>query len=202
MPKQTFFNLNEEKKQTLIDAAKKEFSRVSLYEASISNILKTAAIPRGSFYQYFEDKEDAFFYLLNEHAKERHEHLISNLRKYDGDLFEAIEDIYHSVLTSEDAGQSNFIRNVLLNMNYKIENTFSKYLTEEALNNRYHEIYELVSTEQLNFSTEKELFHIIQILTAITFHNLIHSVSNELTIEDAMKKYQLEIELLKVGLCR
>ncbi|MEH7746974.1 TetR/AcrR family transcriptional regulator, partial [Neobacillus drentensis] len=39
MPKQTFFNLTNEKQRSLINAAKKEFSRVPLHEASISNII-------------------------------------------------------------------------------------------------------------------------------------------------------------------
>jgi len=203
MPKATFFNLKEEKKQILIDAAKKEFSRVSLYDASISNILKTAGIPRGSFYQYFEDKEDAFFYLLNEHARERHEHLISNLKKFEGDLFKAISEIFKSTLEhSEDKGQRNFIRNVLLNMNYKIENTFSQYLSEDVANERYDDIYDLVNAEQLNVSNRKEMFHVMQILTAVTFHNLIHSVSNNLSVSAAMNKYETELKLLQSGLMR
>ncbi|WP_226658774.1 TetR/AcrR family transcriptional regulator [Pseudalkalibacillus hwajinpoensis] len=203
MPKATFFNLKEEKRQILIDAAKQEFSRVSLYEASISNILKTAGIPRGSFYQYFDDKEDAFFYLLNEHAQERHECLISNLKKFDGNLFKAISEIFKSTLEhSEDKGQRDFIRNVLLNMNYKIENTFSQYLSEDVANERYDDIYDLVNAEQLNVANRKEMFHVMQILTAVTFHNLIHSVSNNLSISDAMKKYETELGLLQSGLLR
>ncbi len=203
MPKATFYNLKEEKRQILIDAAKQEFSRVSLYEASISNILKTAGIPRGSFYQYFEDKEDAFFYLLNEHAKERHECLVSNLKKYEGDLFKAISEIFRSTLEhSEDKGQRDFIRNVLLNMNYKIENTFSQYLSEDVTNERYDDIYDLVNAEQLNVASRKEMFHVMQILTAVTFHNLIHSVSNNLSVSAAMKKYETELKLLQSGLMR
>ena len=203
VPKATFFNLKEEKKQILIDAAKQEFSRNSLYDASISNILKTAGIPRGSFYQYFDDKEDAFFYLLNEHAKERHENLISNLKKFEGDLFKAISEIFRSTLEhSEDTGQRDFIRNVLLNMNYKIENTFSQYLSDDVANERYDDIYDLVNVEQLNVSNRKEMFHVMQIISAVTFHNLIHSVSNNLSISDAMKKYETELGLLKSGLLR
>ena len=61
MPKQTFFNLPEGKRKTLMNAAEKEFARVPLAKASISNIIKDANIPRGSFYQYFENKEDLYF---------------------------------------------------------------------------------------------------------------------------------------------
>ncbi|WP_175989285.1 TetR/AcrR family transcriptional regulator [Bacillus sp. Marseille-Q1617] len=203
MPKPTFFNLNEEKRQILIEAAKKEFSRVSLYEASISNILKTAGIPRGSFYQYFEDKEDAFFYLLNEHTQERHEKFLYNLKKFQGDIFEAVTEIfYHTLKRSHSEGQNNFIKNVLLNMNYKIEKAFTKFLSKEELSQRYDEVFHLVDWESLNVSNEHDLYHILQILSAVTFHNLVHSISNELSIEEAVSKYKLEIKLLKTGLLK
>lgn len=64
MPKQTFFNLSEEKKSRLLEAAYAEFSKVSLEEASINVIVQQSDISRGSFYQYFEDKEDLYFYCL------------------------------------------------------------------------------------------------------------------------------------------
>ena len=46
MPTNTFFHLPEEKQQRLLDAAQIEFSRHSLQEASIANIVKLAEIPR------------------------------------------------------------------------------------------------------------------------------------------------------------
>ena len=35
-------------------------------KALISNIIRDAGIPRGSFYQYFEDIDDAYYYVINE----------------------------------------------------------------------------------------------------------------------------------------
>ena len=64
MPKQTFFHLSKDKQDLLMQAAKEEFSRAPLHEASIANIIKSAGIPRGSFYQYFDDKEDLFLLLI------------------------------------------------------------------------------------------------------------------------------------------
>lgn len=64
MPTQTFFNLPIDKQKRLLDAASTEFSRVPLTEASINNIIKLAEILRGSFYQYFKDKEDLYYYFL------------------------------------------------------------------------------------------------------------------------------------------
>ncbi|MEI3390620.1 MAG: TetR/AcrR family transcriptional regulator [Clostridia bacterium] len=69
MPKDTFLNLSEDKKNKIINAAKKEFARVPIEEASIKNIVEEAEIARGSFYQYFESKEDLLKYILNSKAK-------------------------------------------------------------------------------------------------------------------------------------
>jgi AcrR family transcriptional regulator len=65
MPKETFFNLPEEKRQRLIDLAIEEFAAHDYRLASISRIVARAGIAKGSFYQYFEDKRDLFLYLLD-----------------------------------------------------------------------------------------------------------------------------------------
>ncbi|MBN1952988.1 MAG: TetR/AcrR family transcriptional regulator [Bacteroidales bacterium] len=60
MPKQTFFNLPEEKRQTIMRAAMEEFASAGYDLSSIQKIIKASDIPRGSFYQYFENKADLF----------------------------------------------------------------------------------------------------------------------------------------------
>lgn len=65
MPKSTFFNLDQNKKDRIIEAAIDEFAANSFHKASITNIIKNAEIASGSFYQYFEGKEDLYRYLLD-----------------------------------------------------------------------------------------------------------------------------------------
>lgn len=64
MPKDTFFNLPEFKRKAVFDAAVREFAVHMFSEASINSIVKAAQIPRGSFYQYFDGKEDLFSYVI------------------------------------------------------------------------------------------------------------------------------------------
>lgn len=65
MPNPTFFNLSEQKRETLIKIALEEFSNLDYNSASISRIVRKAGIAKGSFYQYFQDKKDLYLYLLN-----------------------------------------------------------------------------------------------------------------------------------------
>jgi AcrR family transcriptional regulator len=65
MPKQTFFNLPPEKRETIMNAAIEEFAEYGLENASTNRIVKNSGIAKGSFYQYFEDKQDVFMHLLD-----------------------------------------------------------------------------------------------------------------------------------------
>lgn len=73
MPKNTFYNLDESKRQVIFRAAVVEFSTHRFSDASINRIIKTAGIPRGSFYQYFVDKQDIFLHVFEEILKEKQE---------------------------------------------------------------------------------------------------------------------------------
>ncbi len=71
MPKQTFFNLPQEKRNTIINAAADEFAEYGFEAASINRIVANSNISKGSFYQYFEDKADVFKGLIDVVAQEK-----------------------------------------------------------------------------------------------------------------------------------
>lgn len=74
MPKQTFLNLPEEKRSTIVNAAIDEFAEYGFEASSINRIVANSGISKGSFYQYFEDKMDVFKYLIDVIAKEKTEY--------------------------------------------------------------------------------------------------------------------------------
>ena len=73
MPTLTFKNLSLEKKNRIMEACFDEFSHYSFSEASINRIIKQARISRGSFYQYFKDKEDCYIEVLSQIAQRKME---------------------------------------------------------------------------------------------------------------------------------
>ena len=102
----------EEKQQRLLDAAQIEFSRHSLQEASIANIVKLAGIPRGSFINILRTKKICIL-LLCDIKKNSERDLEKQIIAENGDLIEAM-DVYFSkmiveVLTGECFFLSEFI---------------------------------------------------------------------------------------------
>lgn len=91
MPKATFYNLSEEKKNRIFAAALQEFSVRTFSQASLNQIIKNAGIPKGSFYQYFENKEDLYLCLMEAPAKIKIE-IFNNLKETDpdADVFEVV----------------------------------------------------------------------------------------------------------------
>lgn len=87
MVKTTFLNLDEEKRQRVLAAALEEFSAQPYESASLNRIVAQAGIPKGSLYQYFADKKDLYFYLIDEAAQAKLEFLRQHELPQEADFF-------------------------------------------------------------------------------------------------------------------
>jgi len=103
MSTETFLRLPEEKRNRVLDAAWEEFTRVRYTDVSINKIILKARIPRGSFYQYFSDKEDLFAYLVDGIQEEMMELFLQFLKECRGDLFRLFPMAYDRFLTQNTA---------------------------------------------------------------------------------------------------
>ena len=75
MPRETFYNLPEKKRGKIESAAVKEFSQYAYDSASVNRIIDAAGIPKGSFYQYFDDKKDIYRYVIDRLVEKKMTHL-------------------------------------------------------------------------------------------------------------------------------
>lgn len=86
MPKQTFYKLADAKRKSFLNEAYKEFALHSFEGASITNLVKTLGIAKGSVYQYFDDKEDLYTYLVIDADRQLNQ-LIDQACAYNGEDF-------------------------------------------------------------------------------------------------------------------
>ncbi len=91
MPKPTFFRLPDERRDRLVEEAILEFADRTYAEASLSQIAQRARIPKGSFYQYFEDKLDLYRWLLTDEVPRRKRAFVGDVGR-DGDFWTRLED--------------------------------------------------------------------------------------------------------------
>jgi len=92
LPKKTFFNLPLEKQERIKNAAIEEFSKYSFTKSSINRIIQMAKIPKGSFYQYFKNKEDIYLYVIEEIGKIKLQYIQNSISEFSKkDIFEVIQ---------------------------------------------------------------------------------------------------------------
>ena len=95
MPTETFFNLPDEKRQPVLDAAIGEFTTHPFSQASVNRIVERAGISKGSFYQYFINKEDLFVHLVNVISEQKMGVLEKTIHEEEAnDLFSVLRALY------------------------------------------------------------------------------------------------------------
>lgn len=72
MPKEVFYNLPDEKREKILVVLKKEFKSKPFQKVNVKAIVEESGIARGSFYQYFENLEDAYFTILDKETVDIH----------------------------------------------------------------------------------------------------------------------------------
>ena len=196
MPSDTFLRLNDEKKKKLIDASFKEFSLNNFNDASINRIIKDAGISRGSFYMYFVDKKDLYFYLLEQYS----EILIDNMKKdlinNKGDLFKMFQDNIIRTYNSFKNNNINFFKKSLENVTIMEESKRTFGFRDKRL------LKELIPNINLELLNDNAISH-IEVIFAINMHllmvTLIKLLKSDSLDEEILKDYYEQLDILKYG---
>lgn len=100
MPKETFLNLSQNKKQRIEQILLEKFYNRHISQVKVSEIVEAMQMSRGAFYKYFQDLEDAYFYLIHKYAMEIHGDILASISQHKQDFFLGIENflIYCSKL--------------------------------------------------------------------------------------------------------
>lgn len=199
MPKETYFHLKEEKREKIEKALEKEFARVSFEKASISNIIEEAQIPRGSFYQYFEDKEDAIRYIVQKYIMLEYKMIYETLVKTNGDIFHMAVLIFEYIIhNATQKKEMNLYKNIMKEIKRNNINIFEE-------NNEYKEIQQMkniIDTSHLNLQSEKDLKYMMKILISVIRTTGIEVIDNKISEEQGKIDLDKQLEILKRGMCK
>ena len=200
MPTSTFFNLSEEKRRKLLLAARQEFARAPFPDASINQIILSAGIPRGSFYMYFTDKADLFFYLIQLYFQRLLTLMEHFFTRRSGDPFAAFLDLFDLVADySRDCPSSEAIQDILnivkQNAGFNLE-VLSKRLDAR---NFFHRLSLLVDPSHLSVQCQEDLEDMFHILCTVSFP----LIANLLQTEDpapVRARYVNRLAILRRGM--
>lgn len=197
MAKDKFFELSKEKQEQLLKAAKEEFSNKTYEEASINKIIKSINLARGSFYLYFDNKEDLYLYILKSYIEKFREKLLIILNDNDKDIFKSLIIFYDEIVKTKDSNY-NLVHNLFINMNSKqLDIAFPKVIESEINGSILNTID--FSKYDISFEERKVL---LSILMPILFHSIAISFDKFHQISDVRAHYIAQLNIIKRGLER
>ena len=202
MPKETFYRLPDEKRETILADAEGEFLENSFEAASINRIIKEAAIPRGSFYQYFEDKKDIFLYIVSTHKNEAFGFVESFIKDSDGDVFSFMRKAIDFMISAECSEKVEGMKRIFSQpwvFDMIVSDTM-KGKQEEA-NTPKGIMFKYIDKNQLNVENDDELIALINIFASISlglfFKIFIMGKNMEIDKEKIRKNIYDEIATLE-----
>lgn len=188
MPKETFYNLDQDKKSKITEVLISEFSEKPFTEVSVKTIVERLGIARGSFYQYFENLEDSYFYILDKKTHDMHMLFMTSLMKNDGDIITSLNDFGLNIA-------DNIFKDDCYNL-YKNRFLFwNESLNEDWIN--CHKNYDKVfdKADKMNVDLEKIYF----------FRAVVHSLVERNFREEwdkvtFIEKYKIHMDWIKKGI--
>lgn len=193
MPKQTYYNLPEDKRERIVDAIRREFARVPAAKVSVNRIVCDAGISRGSFYQYFDDKDDLIRFVVN--INRRHIlDMLDALLQQSGDIFGTLEQLFDVLVAGyqSDADEAAF-KNIYLSI----------ALGDPAMSDERADVMELAHRACNKYGvappgwTMDEVLAGVDILYASFKSSLLQLVSGQTDPEQAGQELKRKMKILK-----
>jgi len=200
MPTNTFFNLPESKRNKVVQAAKEEFLRSKNGDIVIKNIVIKAGIPRGSFYQYFESKEDVVAYLMENHLSETRDDFCKKLEECEGDILIAFEKIFYNIISGKNRERLNIEKKIIEQANKFREKTIISPKCIQPLKlAKEGKMLQYLNKAKYRIDTSEELETIFCILMGIMSKNIVDFQNGE-SEEQVLCSFKRDLDYLKYGI--
>ncbi len=147
-----FDNLNEEKKNKIINACLEEFAENGYEKASTNTMVVKAGISKGLLFHYFENKKNIYLYLVDYSMKHFLDRFYDNDFKASSDLFERI--MYRGIIKMKIAGEQPLMYKLVMEAFVDTPDGM-----KEEMNIRYKKMYEEhmpVVFEDIDYSLFRE----------------------------------------------
>lgn len=199
MPKQTFFNLDHSKRHQIVYAAVEEFAKAPYQDISINHLIRAMQIPTGSFYQYFSDKKDLYFYVLSVYMDKLLEDSRQSGKKIN--LLDTSSRAKGASVFSDAARGLPYYQELFIdNFNRAPIEIKRDWVYEKIINGPYLELYDFSFLEQAQLDPAvRENKQLLMCLAAVVPSVLMNFCNREQDPARYHQLYHLCVDILKTG---
>ena len=199
MPKTTYYNLNKSKKEKIINAGLTEFTNYSLYRGSVNRIVKKAEISKGSFYQYFYNKEEFYWYIIKLQIKDKIKSYDELLEEYDGDIFQVERTHLGELLElTKDYRYNGLLSNLFIHSFHDVK---QKVFDHDEVNfNIMYQMYISHKKDLYKVESQEEFSAFFDMLRTLSTSCITGVIMNTYNVPFAKDMYNKQINYIKKGL--
>ena len=152
-----FKNIEDEKRDRIINAALAEFAKNGYKKASTNEIVKNAEISRGLLYHYFKDKKELYDVLLKYSIETFKNKLDTRIDWSESDIFERIKQITFIKIELSKIYPDLFNFMVtMFTMDKTVQTLEEAYALYEKMGINIQELFSKVYYENIDFSKFRE----------------------------------------------
>lgn len=195
MALEAFNNLKEKKKANIFSAISRCLRNTSYDELSVNEIVREADISRGSFYNYFLDKNDAVKSMVNNDLRKYFDMYMDAIREANNMLFEGTKNVYKSISDSlRDKINLTIMRNLKFFSELVFESIKSKKY-EERLDEIVQWLIDNTLEGQKYLTTKKKMSNVLDMIIILIMNAIFsHTMTNdEVLVENSDFEYKLSI---------
>ncbi|EQA5420255.1 TetR/AcrR family transcriptional regulator [Enterococcus hirae] len=197
MPKSTFLNLPNEKKQRLIEILLENFSARHISQVKVADIVEDMAMSRGAFYKYFEDLEDAYTYTIQYYSIQIHRDILKYISQNKQDFFQGIEN--YLAWCSELEQKSSYWQAIRF-LTRSDDFTNHQRTKPSAESGRLKEWFKLLKANGFHIISEEEAISFLYFVMDLVINSLTDYIANDWTTDELLQDYRYKVKWLQKGL--
>lgn len=197
MPKSTFLNLPNEKKQRLIEILLENFSARHISQVKVADIVEDMAMSRGAFYKYFEDLEDAYTYTIQYYSIQIHRDILKYISQNKQDFFQGIEN--YLAWCSELEQKSSYWQAIRF-LTRSDDFTNHQRTKPSAESGKLKEWFKLLKANGFHITSEEEAISFLYFVMDLVINSLTDYIANDWTTDELLQDYRYKVKWLQRGL--
>jgi len=202
MPKDMFNHIPKEKQEMFLNVAIKEFTTKSFEKVSVNSIIKSARISRGSFYTYFENKEELFNYIFKQVREKRFSHAKDIIKESNRDFFVFVKRLFEYDFENFSTENKyslfrNYIHYIQVNKKGSIKDSIILPLSTNSKEkeDKFSNLFD-IKDYKIN---DLEFLDLVEMTMILVVNTFIKFETENLSKEEVLKIFNSRIEILQHG---
>ena len=200
MALEAFYNLKEKKKLSLYNAISVCLRKKSYDELSVNEIVEEADISRGSFYNYFNNKNDAILSMVEFKIKHHMDLLLTAIKESNYKLFDGVRKYYYDI---ESVLYDEINLSVMKNVKFYVElcfesvktDKFRKYIADVAkwlVDNTYE--------GKKYLSSLKNMISVFEMTIVLVLDTVFAKVNNAVKLAGDNEMFEYKLSIIEKGI--